>query len=96
VIPAAPQYLVSWYRFDNATGQHEPVGEEAVLQEDAAQLPRELSDAPFVAASLRAVSREHPGWRRATRAYFRKNGAAWQTVGIERLGELPGGVGRGR
>ncbi len=84
------QYLLSWYRFDNATGEHAEVGGEQTLSAGRGMLPQELAGSEYVALSLRAVSRDYPGWRRPTRVYFRKSGAAWQTVGIERLGELPG------
>jgi hypothetical protein len=91
VAPVAPQYLLTWNAFDNTTGEQRQVGAEQALTGERATLPQELAGAEYVAASLRAVSRDHPGWRRPTRMYFRKSVAGWQTVGIERMGELPGG-----
>jgi len=87
---APPQYLLAWYRFDNATGEHTQVGQEAPIAQPRASLPAELAAAEYVGLSLRAVSRDYPGWRRPTRVYFRKTAAGWQTVGLERQGELPG------
>jgi hypothetical protein len=91
VLPRPQQYVLAWHRFDNTTGEHQAVGTDVQTNEESALLPRELADAEFVALSLRVVSREYPGWRRPTRVYFRKNAQGWQTVGIERMGELPGG-----
>ena len=85
------QYLLTWYRFDNATGDHAQIGDEQALTSPRATLPQELAGAEYVGLALRAVARDYPGWRRPTRVYFRKGAAGWQTVGIERLGELPGG-----
>ncbi|HSL22841.1 MAG TPA: hypothetical protein VK886_15020 [Vicinamibacterales bacterium] len=86
-----PQYLLSWFRFDNATGQHEASGPEVVLKTPQATMPAPLADAAYVGIALRAVTRDFPEWRRQTRVYFRKSDAGWHVVGMERLGELPGG-----
>ena len=91
VAPAPTQYLITWHRFDNATGEHQPVGQENAVTGTTAELPRELAGEPFVGLSMRAVVRDYPGWRRATRVYFRRVAGGWQTVGIERMGDLPGG-----
>jgi hypothetical protein len=87
VAGAEPEYLLTWSRFDNLTGEHEGAGEEVTVKTETAKLPRELAEAEYVSASLRAVSREYPGWRVPTRIYFRRNGGGWQTVGIQRMGE---------
>ena len=90
------RYLVMWHHFDNVTGEQHPVTDELVVPEEGARLPPELADADFVALSLRAVHPDHAGWRRLTNVYFRRSGDGWQTVGIERMGELPVGATRTR
>lgn len=89
---AAPpsEYRLRWHRFDNATAGHEPVGAEVSFREPRTLLPPELGGEPFVAIAIRALHPDHPNWSRPTRVYFRKNGSAWDTVGIERMDELPG------
>ena len=91
VAPPPAEYLLTWFRFDNATGEHQRVGTESVLTATRAELPRELITDAYVGLALRAVARDYPSWRRPTRVYFRRSSAGWQTVGIERMGELPGG-----
>jgi hypothetical protein len=90
------RYLLVWCRFDNVTGEQRPVTDELIVPEEGARLPPELAGDGFAALSLRAVHLEHAGWRRFTNVYFRRSGDGWQTVGIERLGELPPGVTRAR
>jgi hypothetical protein len=87
---------VVWHEFDNAVGTQRPVTDELIVPEEGARLPPELAGAAFAALSLRAVHPDHAGWRRLTNVYFRRSGDGWQTVGIERMGELPPGVTRTR
>jgi hypothetical protein len=89
VATAPAEYRVRWYRFDNTTGAHEAMSEEIAIREPTIELPAALRDAPFVAIELRGLHPDHPIWARSTRVYFRKNGADWETVGVERLNELP-------
>jgi hypothetical protein len=85
-----------WHRFDNTTGTQQPVTDELIVPEGGLVAPAELADADYLAVSLRAVHADHPGWRRSTNVYFRKSADGWDTVGIERMGELPVGVTRPR
>jgi hypothetical protein len=84
------EYRLSWFRFDNTTGEHTAVGEEIAVRDPSATLPAELTEGPFAGLSLRAGHPDHQGWSRTTRVYFRRDGRAWQTVGVERMDELPG------
>jgi hypothetical protein len=90
VAPAPDRYLFEWFRFDNATGAHEPVGGEVASAEPGVRLPSELRRAEYVAVRIRASHPSHPIWvRRPTRVYFRRSGDGWQTVGIERIDDRP-------
>jgi hypothetical protein len=39
----------------------------------------------FVAVAFETIHPDYPQWREPVRAYFRRAGSAWHTVGIERL-----------
>jgi hypothetical protein len=86
---APSEYRLRWYRFDNATGAHEVAGDEIAIREPRTLLPPTLRDAPFVAVALHGLHPDHPAWLRPTRVYFRRTAAGWQTVGMERMNELP-------
>lgn len=90
------RYLLMWHRFDNVAGEQRPVTDELIVPEEGGRLPAELANDEFAALSLRAIHPEFPGWRRFTNVYFRRSGGGWETVGIERMGELPEGVTRRR
>lgn len=78
------QYLLTWWRFDNRTGAHEQVTEEAPTATSEGRLPAELAGEQYVALTVRSVHRHHPRWLRPTRVYFRRVSSGWQTVGLER------------
>jgi hypothetical protein len=85
-VAAAPDgYILSWSRFDNATDSHEAVGGEATLAGAVGRLPPALANAEYVAVAIRSRQPEHPAWSQPVRAYFRRSGAGWITVGLERL-----------
>jgi hypothetical protein len=77
-------YTLSWSSFDNATDTHEPVGGEMQVAAPAGRLPVELSRAAFVAVTVRGRHPDHPAWSQPVRAYFRRAGTGWVTVGLER------------
>ena len=85
---APTTYRASWFRFDNTTGETQPISEtqSATTTIDA---PTGLPTAAgsFVAVDISAESQEHPTWRRPIRTYFRRGGAGWTLVGLERLPE---------
>ena len=79
-------YELQWRRFDNLTGPGEPVGPPVDGTATAGyQMPAALDGDPFVMVSIVASHPEHPAWSaHPLLAYFRRSGAGWQTVGLER------------
>jgi len=81
-------YRAAWFRFDNATGETQPVSEtqSATTTIDA---PRGLPTASgsFAAVDISVDSPGHPTWRRPVRMYFRRGASGWTLVGLERLPE---------
>ncbi len=78
-------YSIEWSRFDNATGVHQRAGAEMTVSEPRAQAPAGLlADAEFVSARVRAFHRDRPAWSQPLVSYFRRTGAGWKLVGLER------------
>jgi len=79
-------YRASWLRFDNATGETQPLADTQSTA-TTIEAPRDLPTAPgsYVAVDVSVDSQEHPVWRRPIRAYFRRDGAAWTLVGLNRV-----------
>jgi hypothetical protein len=78
-------YALRWSRFDNTTGAH--VGESVDMRvtEPQAPAPKQLLEgADFVAVAVETVHADHPGWRVPVVLTFRRTGAGWQAVGLER------------
>jgi hypothetical protein len=82
---AAPSaYQITWYAFDNNTGTHRRIGDTASAASGARiALPAQLSNEQFVMAAVSADGGP-AGWRKPARVYFRKDGAGWKLVGLER------------
>ena len=80
-------YEISWFRFDNATGQSESLGPPTTSIAGPfpapAALPR-VNDA-FARVSIRAIERGHAAWNVPVEAYFRRSGENWTLVGVERM-----------
>lgn len=77
-------YALSWSRFDNATDIHTPVGAEVSVSEPRALAPAGgLADGDYVSVSIGTRHADFPAWTPA-QVYFRRAGAGWQTVGIDR------------
>jgi hypothetical protein len=77
-------YTVSWSRFDNAADTHQPVGNPQTTAEPTAKAPAGLGDTGYVAVTVRGQHPNHPAWAKPIRAYFRREGTVWKTVGLER------------
>ena len=77
-------YEVTWSSFNNGTGASTPIGSPTTSQEERAQAPSGLSG-DFVKASIRAIDPPHAPWSVPVDLFFRKSGAGWQLVGVERL-----------
>jgi hypothetical protein len=84
--PAA--YRASWFRFDNATGETQPLSETQNTT-TTIEAPRGLPTAAgsFVAVDLSVDSDAHAAWRLPVRTHFRREGHGWTLVGLERLPE---------
>jgi hypothetical protein len=79
-------YRASWFRFDNATAERQPLSDSQSTT-TTIDAPRGLPSAAgsFVGADLSIESDGHPTWRRPIRTYFRRGGEGWTLVGLERL-----------
>jgi hypothetical protein len=77
-------YSVSWSRFDNAADTHQPVGAEATSQATTAKAPQGLENSPYVAVTVKGLHPDQSSWAQPVRAYFRREGGGWKTVGLER------------
>jgi hypothetical protein len=77
-------YTLSWSRFDNAADTHQPVGVELTLQSPTVKAPQGLENSPYVAVTVKSLHPDHAVWALPVRAYFRREGGGWKTVGLER------------
>jgi hypothetical protein len=84
-------YRASWLLFDNATGATKPL---STTQSTTTTMegPGGLPTAPdsFVAVDILGDSKVYPAWQKPIRTYFRRAGADWRLVGLERLAERDG------
>ena len=82
---SARNYVLTWYRFDNVTGEYDLVVEEEWIEEPRAQVPNAvLAGQDLVAVVIRGIHLEHTTWLRSARVHFRKTADGWETVGVER------------
>jgi hypothetical protein len=84
-------YRASWSVFDNATGATTSLGEtrsETTTLEHPAGLP--VAPGSFVAVDIAADTAAYASWKQPVRTYFRRGGAGWKLVGLERLPETVG------
>jgi hypothetical protein len=83
----AVSYVLSWSRFDNATGTL--VGDPLEVRATA---PRTLAPeavlkgAEFVAVAIRSIHPDHQNWMSPVVVYFKRGQSGWQAVGLERQG----------
>ncbi len=77
-------YAITWSRFDNATDTHQPVGAEFTVSSPTARAPAGLEGSQFVAVSVKTQHPDRTAWAEPVRAYFRREGGGWRTVGLER------------
>jgi hypothetical protein len=83
----APEgYRAEWYRFDNATGQGDRIGESTgrtTSLSAPAGLPR--IDGAFVKVELSSVNATRSSWETPVNAYFKYQAGEWRLVGFERI-----------
>jgi hypothetical protein len=98
--PPPSTYLVTWYRFDNATGQSTRLGESSVTATQASApadaLVRIKPDTTlpggrgaFVRADISAVQPASPSWSAPVEVYFRRGADGWRLVGFDRMPDAP-------
>jgi hypothetical protein len=82
----AVTYHAAWMRFDNATGETNPL-EETQSANPAFEAPSGLPTAAdsYVEIDLSADAEGHPAWSRPIRTWFRRDAGGWTLVGLERL-----------
>ena len=88
VAKAPASYRASWSSFDNTTNESKPIA-ETTSATAAMQAPAGLPTMPgsFVAIDISANDTAHPTWSTPIRTHFRRDGATWKLVGLERLPE---------
>jgi len=88
----AAEYRFAWSRFDNATGEATHAGDAVVAHGRPMQAPAGLASGPgapgFIQVDIASVHPDHPAWSLPVRVHFRRAGAGWELVGVERQGEL--------
>ena len=84
---APREYRAAWFRFDNATGTVQPIGETRGTGTRLPSPPNLPSSAgTFVAVDLTADGAPYPSWSLPARAYFRRTVDGWKLVGLDRMG----------
>jgi hypothetical protein len=80
------RYVVTWSRFDNATGTHHGEGGANETPEPRAAAPSPLlrGGAEYIAATIRSTHPEYPAWDEPVQVYFRRTPEGWKTVGLFR------------
>jgi hypothetical protein len=93
VATGATAYRASWALFDNATGQTRPLGDTqstTTTIEAPSGMPSAVGS--FLEVNISADNPAYPTWKQPIRTHFRRQGAGWKLVGLERLPEtLPDG-----
>jgi hypothetical protein len=84
---AAPpaEYVLTWSRFDNATGMSvgEPI--ETRTTTPRAEAPRQfLAGTEYLTVAVRTLHSGYPAWELPVTVTFRRSGTGWQSVGLER------------
>ncbi len=77
-------YTIAWARFDNDSGSSERVSVEKHTQPRGTAPASLIASADFIEATIWSEEADHPAWASPVRAYFRRDGAAWRTVGLTR------------
>ena len=79
-------YRAAWMSYDNATDATKPIS-ETQGSTTAIEAPRGLPTSGFIAVDISAENAAYPTWKRPVRTYFRREGAGWKLVGLERWPE---------
>jgi hypothetical protein len=86
VATGTASYRAAWARFDNATGNAQPIAETQSAT-TMMQAPAGLPTAPgsFIQVEISADTAAYPTWKRPIRTHFRREADGWKLVGLERL-----------
>src|SRR5262249_12827617 len=88
VATAPSMYHASWFRFDNATGESQPISDtqgSSTTLDVPSGLPS--SAGSFVRVDISADSPEHATWKKPIQTYFKRGADGWKLIGLERLPE---------
>ena len=77
-------YTIAWATFDNGSGASERVSVEKQNEPRGTAPAVLLSKAEYIEATIWSSHPERAGWATPIRAYFRRDGTAWKTVGLYR------------
>lgn len=77
-------YDITWASFDNATGIATEVAATRATEPRAVAPAALLAEAAFIQVTIRGVHPDHPAWAQPVRAWLRRDGPHWTTVGLER------------
>jgi hypothetical protein len=81
-------YRAAWSRFDNATGETQPLSQtQSTTTSIEAPPGLPTNSGSFVMVEISVDSEAHPTWRQPIRTYFRRGNDGWTLVGLERLPE---------
>jgi hypothetical protein len=81
----AERYQLQWFRFDNATAARTPAGSRDTVTGTSGRAPAGLLDSgEFVGVAITAAHPQQPGWARPATFFFRRGGAGWTLVGVDR------------
>jgi hypothetical protein len=83
-------YHASWFRFDNTTGDTQPLSESqstTTTLEAPSGLPTTAGS--FVAVDISVDSKDHPIWKEPIRTTFRRESSGWKLVGLVRMPDAP-------
>jgi hypothetical protein len=85
IVSPGASYVLSWSRFDNATGSAAGGPVEMRVNETRASAPAGvLQGAAFLTVAVRTLHPDHPNWDSPVTFTFRRTEGEWRTVGIER------------
>jgi hypothetical protein len=78
-------YVLTWSKFDNATGANVGETQEVRVTEARGDVPPAITQgAEFVSVAIRSIHPDFPDWQAPVNVYFRKAADGWQPVGLER------------
>ena len=79
-------YVVTWARFDNATGTTTGATVETRVVSPRAEAPAAiLEGATMVTAVVKTLHPDYPSWENPVTFTFRRAGTGWEIVGIDRV-----------